>query len=366
MKNNSVKEKVWDILNKKPSRVVLILWLMTMEFFGFKMLRDEEFSLHFWLWLLIAFVAWLVAFGIGYSRKDSEAPFGLNKVTIQKLFVGSITKSNPYSIFVLFVFLGQITWCFDLGGKLFVEWDFDWKWLVAFAVSTAVLFAIGMMFSIPKTKDITPDKCKLLLSGFSGSGTIKEFNIEGAIRPIIQAPHDNSGNENDAFAIEEWMIVPSHELRKMKIDDDVSQKHQIPELVGLINDYNNLIDSGQWQKEKFTEIISEYIRSIYGKEIKVQLLQEVDYNSFEECYKVVTEELRKNEKEKGQDCYTVVHTSPGTAAVSAVMSTIAIKLDRQLVYTEQVPRGQDPRLLKVSIDVLSLKNWFEELSNDNE
>lgn len=453
----------WKLLNKNLTRVVLILWLMAMEFFGFKMLEHEEirlcsnFGWLLWLlaaffvmhvisnvafggteekgngkktgevdqktetevtkktdkalanrilvfclsamevfslvmlireaiasfsysgkfWLLAAFAMWHTVFSVGFCGKDGNAPFSLRNETIQKLFVGSVTKSNRYSIFVLFVFLSQITWCFDLGGKLFVEWgDYgvaDWKWLIGFGLSVGVLFAIGVMFSKPNKGEVTHDKCKLLLSGFSGTGVIKKFNIEGAIRPIVQAPCDNSGNELDAFEIKEWMIVPSWELLSYEFHDDVAEccrncnVNQCDglKLANLIKDYNEGSASSS-RMEKFEEIICNYVRLFYGKEIKVKLLKEVNYNDFEDCYNVVTKELRKKEKECGKDCYTVVHTSPGTAAVSAVMSTVAIKLDRQLVYTEQVSNGKIPRLLKVTMDVLTLKDWYEELSKDNE
>lgn len=378
---DKIKDKIWSILNNKWGRIIHILILVFIELFFLLMLNDK-ISSSYWCYLALVFGVWSAIFILGFSKDKKAAPYGFRNQSIQKLLVGSIAKSNLYSIFVLFVFLCQLTWCMDIGGKLFVEWKWGGEEFVGFMSSIFVLFAIGLMFSFPPKAECQNQDRKLLLSGFSAAKSISYNNIELAVKPIVQFPCqiEQYGNDNvkrEPFGIQSWFILPStslfalqldrcdivDKLRETNVSAAIIRDEDISDLEKEIEAYNS-----QPNKDGLAHFLKTYLKVVHQKDnVDINFFKAVDYNDFECCYneasKILDFEKKYQKSNKNVSSYTVVHTSPGTAAVSAVMSTLAIKLDRQLVYTEQ---GGASRLLTVGIDVLTLKDFFDELSNDME
>lgn len=314
--------------------------------------------------LIIAFVFWLIPIVIGGGMRVN-VPYSFNFDSLAKLLASTLAKANVYSISVLLVFLYQFALSSDVVVDLIKGNLPVCQGVVLSGVAVIVLILIGFLFPVPKQAEIKNEDRKILLSGFStNKNKITDDNLELALKPIPD------GNNQDCFAIEEWVILPSKELCKAIFEiPRFIEKDNVPsEFKDAIDTYNSSVNSSNTDSlSRFSEIIKRCIEIKSGRTITVKCLNSVDYNDFDECYNRINKEIGNIEKEyenrnHKKKANAVIHTSPGTAIVSAVMTAFSIKSDRQLVYTRQ----DDRNLSKVNVSILSLKDVFEELSRELE
>lgn len=306
-----------------------------------------------------------------------EGVYGLDKHIIRKFFNNSISHSWS-SILFIFLFIAECNWVADAGLSIFQGEEHALPTLFLYLCSIVLLFLIYPNHRSEKT---SIDQRTLLLSAISfrpdgklplsesslltcaddGHIVINHLPTRGFLYPLEKYPYIHTllvAPSTSAFAtlpqlrhqpFPRWCEAYGGKawMEGMTFDDVIEQ--------GL-NDREWL---GAW-----LELVARLYLNDPTRRLKVIVSEmPVDYDDFESCYHVIGNLLHRYEAD-GSTSHTVINISPGTSAISGVMTIYAIKGGRLATYNRQnAPEEENPNK-EFGIDVLSVKDLIDEIEDE--
>lgn len=274
-------------------------------------------------------------------------------IELVKSFINNALGSKWRSLFFILLFLVHISWLSDTCLDYFIKSEGGWIEILICLIGICLLFIVFPIEKIQK-KSENKNNRTLLITGIS---RISAFSIQGFLKPLCRYPNINKIvilSSSSAFSFDD----KKHE------EAIFSYIETLPDDIKKILKESYMLDLPLEEKKKYLSLfIKNRIKTIEAykdKNVDVYFSNPVSYDNFEDCYKIMKELLYKHEK--GKTFETIINTSPGTAAVSGVMTIYAIKQNRLLTYTTQT----NPTIIPVTLDVWTIKDNLLEFSREIE
>ena len=276
--------------------VLIILGILPLEFGAYYFLEYGYCSVsplfHIVWWCLLLSVALFVIKGLflGVYRWPS--------LGIISRFLDNSIKGGGIVFFLLFLFIIHLTWGIDMLCECIIKQDYSyWGQALVSVFSLTVLLCI---FPYPDPVNKSDNSRETVISALSlgsknGKNVLNWSNIDLLIKPFAPQAIKNEFGEEAKCSLQNLYIIPSNDLIKSRIDDDVSKylndkicNNDICKKIDEYNDNQNLVNLSQ--------LIHQIIKLLYGQEISVCIYDgSVDYNSFDSVKKAVVEVLQKDE-----------------------------------------------------------------------
>lgn len=305
-------------------------------------------------------------------------------------FFDSTIKKNILTIFLLIFFLSNLTWFMDIVYKLMFEHGNFWcEFWHAFICSISMIFAI-LLFPY---SNYVKDEKNIIISGISVSGeNLTYYNFEGLLKMFKKGKGYESGEFDK---IEKICIIPSTALKDAKIHIDNKLKSDTieepetkettektrNELAKLylsdkifkqdVDDYNLFIDehsggsSGihlQEQHKKLSDIFSYYFNKTRSKQIAIEFLDPIDYNSE---YKEMINKIHNSLEKLSQTTSTYnayIYVSLGTSLLTSALTIMAVKGNRKIMYLDQKTKKD---IKTYTPEIVTLSKYLDEKNDLN-
>ena len=306
-------------------------------------------------------------------------------------FFDSTIKKNILTIFLLIFFLSNLTWFMDIVYKLMFEHGNFWcEFWHAFMCSISMTFAI-LLFPY---SNYVKDEKSILISGIS-LGVVKKtdennktyfmnnltyFNFEGLFKMF------KKGNETGEFdKIEKICIIPSTALQNAQITIEKELKSDTLETTNelanlylcdtkfekFVNEYNKSIKKPneensevnlQEQYTKLSEIFSYYLYKTRRKQIEIEFLDPIDYNSE---YKEMINKIHNSLEKLSQTTSTYnayIYVSLGTSLLTSALTIMAVKGNRKIMYLDQKTKKD---IKTYTPEIVTLSKYLDEKNDIN-
>lgn len=306
-----------------------------------------------------------------------EGVYGLDRHIIRKFFNNSISHSWS-SILFIFLFIAECNWVADAGLSIFNGEEHALPTLLLYLCSIVLLFLI---YPNRKMDVADEDQRTLLLSAisFRPDGVfplcdatlvsrttdnrihINHLPTRGFLYPLEKYPHVHTllvAPSVSAYAtIPRLRNEPFPGWGDAFVGKKCTDNMTFDDVIG--HDLNDRVWLAEWIK-----IVARLFLNDPTRHLRVIVSDlPVDYDDFESCYHVIGNMLRRYE-ENGSTSHTVINISPGTSAISGVLTVYAIKGGRLATYNRQnAADGENPNT-EFGIDVLSVRDLIDEIEDE--
>ena len=345
---------------------------------------NDILHLLFWIFTAFSFMILLIA-AITYPWPT---------LRIISRFFDSTIKKNILTIFLLILFLSNLTWFMDIVYKLMFEHGNFWcEFWHAFLCSISMTFAI-LLFPY---SNYVKDEKNILISGIS-LGVVKKndknyqtyyvnnltyFNFEGLFKMFKKG----NGTETGEFdKIEKICIIPSTALQNAQITIEEDLKSDTlettrNELANLflcdnnfkqyVEDYNSFIKKHneensevnlQEQHKNLSKIFSYYFNKTRSKQIEIEFLDPIDYNSE---YKEMINKIHNSLEKLSQTTSTYnayIYVSLGTSLLTSALTIMAVKGNRKIMYLDQKTKKD---IKTYTPEIVTLSKYLDEKNDLN-
>lgn len=270
------------------------------------------------IWILVGVFLTIVAIGVWGVKV-----YAFDRLVIKDFLANSL-GGGYIAITFLIVFLITCAFVPTLIRDFVAEKQLTWWGLLA---CIAAIPLEVLLYPTSKGAVSCPlSEREILVSSISASN--KDFQINGFYYPFLSCPKLK----------EVWVIVSK-------------------ECIEMAKDLYKITDPNQAMLTHIRTILNG--KNHPSEDIQIHISKPVDFNDFDNCYKMVKEVFDKIGEEKASR--TIVNISPGTVMVGSVLSMFAIQGNRMLGYNRQgLPEGVNAFTESTS-NVLSMKELIEEM-----
>lgn len=332
--------------------------------------------------LNILFISCTVFFFSTLLLGRCEHKYKLTSGTLKQL-INNALGYKWLTLFILFFFMMHFSWTIDAGYAIFVAAEINQDtWMKIFNLIIPVVGMIVSALLIPNKQE-KPRKLSeadIFLSPLSvskGEGSaplLKPHNLDLFMKPFFEngISYSKNNGKEELDGIREFLVIPSTSHPKCKIYEgkeedwdsflDNLNKSRICKhinkkiLMEAIHNYNQSIEKDS--NEKFNGL-----KSFLSELLPVDFIfpeSPVDYDKFEEVFKVASQLLKTYET---AGSYTLIHISPGTSIPAGALTALGIKKNRTIVYTAQ---NEKNKVSSINIDVNNMDEWLSELMSEKE
>lgn len=326
-----------------------LICITGVEFFAYMSLR-MSWSV---IWVIVATALTVGLFGV-LLASNSLARFRTD--TFRKLFQSLV--SSWLSFVILLFFLVHLEWISNAGyDAFFTDAGFQWESLVMMILYVIALIISVFLYPI-KVEAKAPEERDLIISGLSlsrvdGGYVVAPRNIDLLVKPFLDKEWSMDGKQISPKA-SRLVIIPSVDKIEFKILEESDKL-----FLDKILEYNSIVDSANSPDR----IISELIKLLAGKDIKVSIANCIDYDDMKSALAAIAKELRKIEFKSGiQDTgNTLLYISPGTGVIGSALTAFAIPGERCVLYFTQTQA--DNHLVNIGMETGGHNSIVEEINS---
>lgn len=307
----------------------------------------------FWLIPIV-----VVEIGLLWSLQVLHKP----NLRIISSFVKNTVGGDFLSIMMLIWFLMNFSWFVDATFELVVKFDWSCSSFAYSLIALSGLLILVCMYPDYEDADLDMSERKIVFTGISYDNSVKRItsrNIDSLFCPLVCDVVEGEGNNNTSMKLDgicKYVIIPSKELLTKPFDNSFIESIDSNELKSRFIEYNAHILSSETRTGDMAELLKDYCRNMFDKDIDFVIESSVDYNVFSDVFDTFEKVLSKFRTGE-----SILYISLGTSILSGALSMLAVKGKRIILYLSQA----DKQLKTFYPSKRNLYSWYISLDNDD-
>ena len=314
------------------------------------------------VWLLIL----ILCFSSGRRSKNrSENRNTRNFSNILSRFLSNSVRGEYLSFIILILFIVHLAWLGDVVYDIFFNGYHQWSYLGYLTVVVLGIMSLVIIYPDYPNEKISLEDRKVIVSGLSVSldNLLLDRNIELILKPFAHYAELIDEGEPVALSklnrINKYVIIPSTSFKDAKFSKD-DFKDSSPELMRILDGFN-AEEKVAKKRELFGDFLTTYALEKFNKSgIEFNVIECVDYESFDDLFRVIEKVLEEIERDKEQKS-PIIYISSGTSILSGALSMHAAVGKRLIMYGSQSSK----KIIRFFYPTIkSLDTWFRYLQDD--